>query len=60
MIAKLLISFLLALATFPTLLKLNGELDWSWRAVLLPIWGPVGLGVVVIVLMLIFQRMSEG
>ncbi|WPJ52171.1 hypothetical protein RCIP0046_00027 [Klebsiella phage RCIP0046] len=31
-------------------LKLTGVIAWSWLWVLLPFWGPIALGVVVMIL----------
>ena len=33
-------------------LKLLGKIDWSWVLVLLPIWGPLALFRVILVIML--------
>ena len=34
-------------------LKLTGVIAWSWLWVLLPFWGPIALGVVVMILAVI-------
>ena len=32
-------------------LKLTGFINWAWWLVLLPIWGPLAIGIIVILLM---------
>jgi hypothetical protein len=40
-------------------LKLLGYLDWSWWLVLLPIWGPMAIGLSVFIGILIFAVIND-
>ncbi len=45
--------FLTFLALLFITLKLIGKIDWSWWIVLLPIWGPVVLGLIFLLVCLV-------
>jgi hypothetical protein len=47
------ISFLGALALLFIGLKLGGCIDWSWWYVLLPLWGPFGILLVAMIIVLL-------
>lgn len=40
-------------------LKLIGAIDWSWWLVLLPIWGPIALGLVLILIFSIAAALAD-
>ena len=41
------------------ILKLTGDIDWSWWWVTSPLWIPVAIGIVFIVLGIIILRIKE-
>lgn len=51
-------SFLSVLGLIFIVLKLVGVIDWSWWLVLLPFYGGLAIGIILILIMIIFVRRS--
>ncbi len=52
------ISFLGLLCIVFIVLKLTKVISWSWWAVLSPIWAPIIIGIVVVVLLLLWKAIT--
>lgn len=53
------ITFLGALAVLFIGLKLAGVIDWSWWAVLLPLWGPLALVALLVLVIAVLEVATD-
>lgn len=53
------ITFLGALAVLFIGLKLAGVIDWSWWAVLLPLWGPLALVALLVLVIAVLEIATD-
>lgn len=40
-------------------LKLTEVIDWKWWVVLLPLWGPLGVALIAVIVMLVLKGMLK-
>jgi hypothetical protein len=40
-------------------LKLTGYISWPWWLVLLPVWGPLAIGIILVILMFVVALLGR-